>query len=185
MALQQSVRSYLGIAKEVTKGTAVAPTDFIPVAKDSLKPLILLIRSMTQGYAVPTLLITTIFQAAHAQQLILAAQYSLTQLVTAYCRLAWFCCNNRSICPIHPHNFSKEQPTSGADDQPISYTLTDFYAVDVRSYPGCQFSDFSLKFNADGMLEYDTKTTGFSSRCFRQHHLHSQQFFQHQYGKEL
>jgi hypothetical protein len=51
----------------------------------------------------------------------------------------------------------------GGDVQPISYTLTDFYAVDVRSYPGCQFSDFSLKFNADGMLEYDSKTTGFAS----------------------
>jgi hypothetical protein len=51
----------------------------------------------------------------------------------------------------------------GGDVQPISYTLTDFYAVDVRSYPGCQFSDFSLKFNADGMLEYDAKTTGWSS----------------------
>jgi len=38
MAVQQSVRSYLGIAKEVTKGTPVAPTDFIPVMKDSLKP---------------------------------------------------------------------------------------------------------------------------------------------------
>ena len=38
MAVQQSVRSYLGIAKEVTKGTVVAPTDFIPIAKDSLKP---------------------------------------------------------------------------------------------------------------------------------------------------
>jgi hypothetical protein len=53
--------------------------------------------------------------------------------------------------------------TSGTDTQPIAYTLTDFYAVSVRSYPGCQFSDFSLKFNADGMLEYDTKTTGFPS----------------------
>jgi hypothetical protein len=53
--------------------------------------------------------------------------------------------------------------TSGGDVQPISYTLTDFYAVDVRSYPGCQFSDFSLKFNADGMLEYDAKSTGFQS----------------------
>ena len=39
MAVQQSVRSYLGIAKEVTKGTVVAPTDFIPVMKDSLKPV--------------------------------------------------------------------------------------------------------------------------------------------------
>jgi hypothetical protein len=53
--------------------------------------------------------------------------------------------------------------TSNVDVQPISYTLTDFYAVDVRSYPGCQISDFSLKFNADGMLEYDTKTTGYAS----------------------
>jgi hypothetical protein len=53
--------------------------------------------------------------------------------------------------------------TAGTDTQPISYTLTDFYAVNVRSYPGCQFSDFSLKFNADGMLEYDTKTMGFPS----------------------
>jgi hypothetical protein len=53
--------------------------------------------------------------------------------------------------------------TSNVDVQPISYTLTDFYAVDVRSYPGCQFSDFSLKFNADGMLEYDAKSTGFQS----------------------
>ena len=39
MAVQASVRSYLGIAKEVTKGTPVAATDFIPVAKDSIKPV--------------------------------------------------------------------------------------------------------------------------------------------------
>ena len=38
MTLQASVRSYVGIAKEATKGTAVAATDFIPVAKDALKP---------------------------------------------------------------------------------------------------------------------------------------------------
>jgi hypothetical protein len=39
MSVQASVRSYLGIAKEATKGTVVAPTDFIPVAKDNLKPV--------------------------------------------------------------------------------------------------------------------------------------------------
>ena len=39
MSVQQSVRSYLGIAKEATRGTAVAPTDFIPVMKDNLKPV--------------------------------------------------------------------------------------------------------------------------------------------------
>ena len=39
MTVQASVRSYVGIAKETTKGTAEAPTDFIPVAKDSFKPV--------------------------------------------------------------------------------------------------------------------------------------------------
>jgi hypothetical protein len=57
----------------------------------------------------------------------------------------------------------KNSAVAAADDQPISYTLTDFYAASVRAYPGCQFSDFSLKFNADGMLEYDAKTTGWLS----------------------
>ena len=39
MAVQNSVRSYLGIAKEVTKGTVVAPTDFIPVTASKMKPV--------------------------------------------------------------------------------------------------------------------------------------------------
>ena len=39
MTVQASVRSYVGIAKETTKGTAEAPTDFIPVAKNSFKPV--------------------------------------------------------------------------------------------------------------------------------------------------
>ena len=36
---QPSVRSYLGVAKEVTPATAVAASAFIPVSKDSLKPV--------------------------------------------------------------------------------------------------------------------------------------------------
>ena len=36
--VQASVRSYLGIAKETTRGTVVAPTDFIPVSVSKVKP---------------------------------------------------------------------------------------------------------------------------------------------------
>ena len=39
MAVQNTHRSYLGIAKETTKGTAVQPTDFIPVTASKLKPV--------------------------------------------------------------------------------------------------------------------------------------------------
>jgi hypothetical protein len=64
----------------------------------------------------------------------------------------------------YTHTISLKNSSAVASDaQPISYTLTDFYVANVRSYPGCQFSDFSLKFNADGLLEYDAKATGWLS----------------------
>jgi hypothetical protein len=163
MALQQSVRSYLGIAKEATKGTVVAPTDFIPVAKDSLKPVDIVDPLYDTGLRGSNVLnynyipgrtrSTVDFGGAVFADTI---GYGLAGLLGAVA--------TTGVSAPFTHTISLlNSLTSGADAQPISYTLTDFYAVDVRSYPGCQFSDFSLKFNADGMLEYDTKTTGFAS----------------------
>ena len=163
MSVQQSVRSYLGIAKEVTKGTVVAPTDFIPVAKDSLKPQDIIDPLYDTGLRgsnvvnynyIPGRTRSTVdFGGAVFADTV---GYGLAGLLGSVATVG-------ASAPF-THTISlKNSTTSGVDDQPISYTLTDFYAVDVRSYPGCQFSDFSLKFNADGMLEYDTKTTGFVS----------------------
>jgi hypothetical protein len=39
MSVQQSVRSYLGIAKEVTKGTIVRTNRFYPSCKRQFKPV--------------------------------------------------------------------------------------------------------------------------------------------------
>ena len=39
MSVQNTHRSYVGIAKETTKGTAVTPTVFIPVIASTLKPV--------------------------------------------------------------------------------------------------------------------------------------------------
>jgi hypothetical protein len=57
----------------------------------------------------------------------------------------------------------KNASATGADAQPTAFTLTDFYAANVRAYAGCQIHDVSLSFNADGMLEYDAKATGWES----------------------
>jgi hypothetical protein len=163
MALQQSVRSYLGIAKEATKGTVVAPTDFIPVSKDSLKPQDIVDPLYDTGLRGSNVLnynyipgrtrSTVDFGGAVFADTI---GYGLAGLLGAVA--------TTGVSAPFTHTISLlNSLTAGADAQPISYTLTDFYAVHVRSYPGCQFSDFSLKFNADGMLEYDTKTTGFAS----------------------
>jgi hypothetical protein len=163
MSVQNSVRSYIGIAKEATKGTVVAPTDFIPVAKDSLKPVDIVDPLYDTGlrgsnvvnynYIPGRTRSTFDFGGAVFADTI---GYGIAGVLGSVA--------TTGVSAPYTHTISLlNSLTSGADTQPISYTLTDFYAVDVRSYPGCQFSDFSLKFNADGMLEYDAKTTGWQS----------------------
>ena len=163
MAVQASVRSYVGIAKETTKGTAVAPTDFIPVAKDSLAPADIIDPLYDTGlrgsnvvnynYIPGRKRSTFDFGGAVFAD---AIGYPLAGLMGG--------CNTSGASAPYTHTISLlNSTTSNVDVQPISYTMTDFYAVAVRRFPGCQFSDFTLKFNADGMLEYDTKTTGWSS----------------------
>jgi hypothetical protein len=163
MSVQNSVRSYLGIAKEVTKGTAVTPTDFLPVMASSLKPVDVidplydkgLRGSMVENYNyVPGRTRSTYdFGGAVFADTV---GYALAGLLGDVATVG-------ASAP-YTHTISlKNSSVAAADAQPISYTLTDFYAAAVRAYPGCQFSDFTLKFNADGMLEYDTKVTGWAS----------------------
>jgi hypothetical protein len=163
MALQQSVRSYLGIAKEVTKGTVVAPTDFIPVAKDSLKPQDIVDPLYDTGLRGSNVLNYAYIQGRTRSTVDFGGAVFADTVGYGIAGLLGSVATTGASAPF-THTISlKNSLTSDVDVQPISYTLTDFYAVDVRSYPGCQFSDFSLKFNADGMLEYDTKTTGWAS----------------------
>jgi hypothetical protein len=163
MSVQQSVRSYLGIAKEVTKGTVVAPTDFIPVAKDNIKPVDVVDPLYDTGLRGSNVVNYAYLQGRTRSTFDFGGAVFADTVGYGLAGLLGSVATTGASAP-YTHTISlKNSLTSGADDQPISYTLTDFYAADVRSYPGCQFSDFSLKFNADGMLEYDTKTTGWAS----------------------
>jgi hypothetical protein len=163
MSVQQSVRSYLGIAKEATKGTIVAPTDFIPVAKDNIKPVDVVDPLYDTGLRGSNVVNYAYLPGRTRSTFDFGGAVFADTVGYGLAGLLGSVATTGASAP-YTHTISlKNSLTSGADDQPISYTLTDFYAADVRSYPGCQFSDFSLKFNADGMLEYDTKTTGWAS----------------------
>jgi hypothetical protein len=163
MSVQQSVRSYLGIAKEVTKGTIVAPTDFIPVAKDNIKPVDVIDPLYDTGLRGSNVVNYNYLPGRTRSTFDFGGAVFADTVGYGLAGLLGSVATTGASAP-YTHTISlKNSLTSGADDQPISYTLTDFYAADVRSYPGCQFSDFSLKFNADGMLEYDAKTTGWQS----------------------
>ena len=163
MTIQASVRSYLGIAKEATKGTAVAPTDFIPVSKDSLKPQDNIDALYDTGLRGSNVLNYNYIPGRKNSTVDFGGAVFADTIGYGIAGLLGACATTGASAPF-THTISLlNSLTSGVDTQPISYTLTDFYAVEVREYPGCQFSDFSLKFNADGLLEYDTKTMGFSS----------------------
>jgi hypothetical protein len=163
MSVQQSVRSYLGIAKEATRGTAVAPTDFIPVMKDALKPVDIVDPLYDTGLRGSNVLNYNYIPGRTRSTVDFGGAVFADTVGYAIAGVLGSVATTGASAPF-THTISLfNSLVSGADVQPISYTLTDFYAVDVRSYPGCQFSDFSLKFNADGMLEYDAKSTGFQS----------------------
>ena len=163
MTVQNSVRSYLGIAKEATKGTAVTPTDFIPVMVDSLKPVDLidplydtgLRGSMVTNYNyIPGRTRSTFDFGGHVFADTIG--YPIAGIMGSV--------STSGASAPYTHTVSLlNASATGADSQPISYTLTDFYAANVRAYAGIQFHDFSLKFNADGMLEYEAKGTGWAS----------------------
>lgn len=163
MSVQQSVRSYLGIAKEVTKGTPVAPTDYIPVMKDSLKPVDVIDPLYDTGLRGSNVVNYAYIPGRTRSTVDFSSAAFADTIGYALAGLLGSVATTGASAP-YTHTISlKNSNTAAADDQPISYTLTDFYAAAVRAYPGCQFSDFSLKFNADGLLEYDAKATGWLS----------------------
>lgn len=163
MALQASVRSYLGIAKEATKGTAVAATDFIPVGKDTIKPQDIIDPLYDQGLRGSNVLNYNYIPGRTRSTFDFGGAVFADTIGYALAGIMGEVATSGASAP-YTHTISLLNASgTGSDAQPISYTLTDFYAVNVRQYPGCQFSDFSLRFNADGMLEYDAKTTGWAS----------------------
>ena len=163
MSVQQSSRSFIGIAKEVTKGTAVVPTDFIPVMKDSVKPADIIDPLYDTGLRGSNLVNYNYIPGRTRSTFDYSSAAFADTIGYPIAGLLGTCATTGASAP-YTHTISlKNSQTAAADDQPISYTLTDFYSAAVRAYPGCQYSDFSLKFNADGMLEYDAKATGWLS----------------------
>lgn len=163
MSVQNSVRSYLGIAKETTKGTVVAPTAFIPVSQSKLKPVDIIDPLFDEGLRGSMATKYNYLQGRKRSTFDFGGAVFPDTFGWALSGLLGSVATTGSTAPYTHVVSLKNASATGADVQPTSFTLTDFYATDVRSYPGCQIHDVSLSFSADGMLEYDAKATGWSS----------------------
>lgn len=163
MAVQNSVRSYLGIAKEVTKGTAVEPTAFIPVAQSKLKPVDIIDPLYDEGLRGSMVKNYNYIQGRVRSTVDFGGPVFPDTVPWAIAGLLGSVATTGASAP-YTHTISlKNASATAADAQPTSFTLTDFYAANVRAYAGCQIHEFNLSFNADGMLEYDAKATGWQS----------------------
>lgn len=158
-----SVKSYLGIAKEVTKGTAVAATNFIPYSPTSFKPVDVidpLYNQATYGAMAETY--AYLQGRKHTTVEFGGPVFADTIGYLIAGILGDVSTTGASAPYTHTIALKNAVATSG-DAQPTSFTFSDFYTANTRYYPGVQVTDFGLTFNADGMLEYTTKCMGWPS----------------------
>ncbi len=163
MAVQASVRSYLGIAKEVTKGTAVAPTAFIPVAQSKFKPVDVIDPLFDQAMRGSLAKTYNYIPGRTRSTVDFGGPVFPDTVPWAIAGLMGSVATVGASAPFSHTISLKNASAINAETSPTSFTITDFYAADVRAYAGCQISDFTLNFSADGLLEYDAKATGWLS----------------------
>ena len=163
MSVQASVRSYLGIAKEVTKGTAVTPTDFIPVMASSLKPVDIIDPLYDEGLRGSNVKNYNYIPGRTRSTIDFGGSAFPDTIGYAIAGVLGDVTTTGASAPYTHAIALENSATAAADAQPTSFTFTDFYSAAVRAYSGVQMHDFTLKFNADGMLEYDAKGTGWAS----------------------
>lgn len=153
--------SFIGVAKETTKGTAVAPTAYIPV--DTFEPLDNL--SYFEDNAMRGSMVDTYNMVAGP----IFSEISIGGPAFPD-TFGWIIANLlgdlATTGASAPYSHVIAVKNSG-DGQPGALSFTDFYGMSggspARRFPGCQISEVGLKFTADGMLSWSGKTAGFAS----------------------
>ena len=160
---QPSVRSYLGIAKETTPATPVPATDFIPVTKDSFKPVDIIAPLYDTGLRGSMAENYNYIQGRRHTEIDVAGPAFADTVGWWVAGILGSVSTSGASAP-YTHVMSLKNATAiGADAQPTSLTLNDFYVANNRYYPGCKVTEFGLTFNSEGMLEYTTKLMGHPS----------------------
>lgn len=154
---KSSSLSFLGIAKESVFGTPVPATAYVPVSPPTPKHNVTLLDdkglrgSMVDVYNQVAGPVHTEFDYAGD-----VFPDTIGWMLTA---VLGDLTTTGASAP-----FSHAVSTlNNADGQPPSYTLTDYYAVATRQYPGAKFSEVGFKFAADNMLTYTAKAVALPS----------------------
>jgi Phage tail tube protein len=163
VSVQNTHRSYIGIAKETTKGTPVSPSFYIPVTASSLKPVDFIEPLYDEGLRGSLAKNYNYIQGRTRSTFDFSGPVFADAIAYPIAGLLGSDVVTGSSAPYTHTIALKNSATAAADAQPSAFTITDFYGANVRAYSGMQFSDFTLKFSAEGLLEYDAKSMGWIS----------------------
>lgn len=152
------LRSQIGVAKEVTKGTTVAPTAFIPVK--SFNPVLKQAKLIDSGWRGSMGDNFGMQNGTRYSEIDIAGDV----FVDTFPWLLAGVLGVDTVAGAGPYTHTLQLLNTG-DAQPTSLTLTDNEAglETARSWPGQQVSEVTLKFDAAGLLGFDAKTLGWAS----------------------
>lgn len=156
-------RSFLGIAKETVKGTAVQPTVFIPIRTLNPKDVYKYIDDL--GMRGSMVRVYGEIQGVVSADIELGGDaFSDTIGWPLFSVLG---ATDFAAGPPNTWTMSVKNLPAATDGQATSQTLTDVYIPEVtansRNYPGAQCQEVSFRFNADGLLEYTARYQSFKS----------------------
>ena len=159
---QPSVRSYLGIAKEVTPATPVAATEFIPISKDAFKPVDIINPLYDTGLRGSMVENYNYIQGRRHTEIDIAGPV-FADTIGFWLGGILGSVATTGVSAPYAHEITLKNATTG-DAQPTSFTLEDYYVAGNRFYPGCKVTEFSMTFNSEGMLEYTARLMGHPSQ---------------------
>lgn len=164
MTVQDTARSYLGIAKETTEGTAVnTPTAYIPIDITKAKAEDHIDQLYDDGFRGSSV------KHYGAQQGRRWSTYDLSGAAFAD-TFPWFVAGllgdvtTVGASAPYTHTIALKNATAvGVNTQPASFTFVDFYAAAVRAWAGQSINELTLTFTKDGLLQWSAKSMGWVS----------------------
>jgi len=163
MAVQPSVKSFLGLALETTKGTPVTATDYVPITLNSFKPVDIINELLDKGIRGSMVEDYNYVQGRRHTEIDFAGPVFADTIGYFVAGIMGDVTTTGASAPYTHAIALKNAVGTTGDAQPKALTFTDYYSAGVRQYPGCQVHDLEFTFNADGMLEYTSKVTGYPS----------------------
>lgn len=154
---QPTFRSFLGIAKEVTFGTSVPATAFIPVK--TLSPSDKLTLLDDQGMRGSMVDVYDKIAGPVYSEYGWDGDVFPDTIGWALAGVLGDLTTTGAAAPF-THAFSTLNSGTG---QPPSYTLSDYYTISTRQFAGIKVSELGFKFSGDGLLSYSAKATGLAS----------------------